>query len=474
MKLKALLKDVEVLSDYQPDREVRKIAVVSGEATEDSLFIAVKGERFDGEKYLAEAKSKNAVTVGEENADVLVGDAVLARNTIWRNFYNEPDRELDIIGVTGTNGKTTVTYLTRHIFEQTGIKTGVIGTVANVTGKENDPSVQTTPSPNELYRLFDKMKGNGLKNVCMEVSSHSLVQRRCSQLDFKAVAITNLTEDHLDYHGSMENYLNAKLLIVNQTRSLAVNLDDVSKNAFLEKARKKGIKVITYAINDKKADISAKKLELHKNKTVFSVLYDKKEIKTEINIPGEFSVYNALAAISLAVLCGVPFEEAATSIKSASGIKGRMESFQTKNGVTAIIDYAHTPDGLEKVLITLKKLKSGGRIITVFGCGGDREKEKRPKMGKIAAKYSDLVIITSDNPRSEEPHAIIEEIAKGSSAFKTPQLIIEDRRAAIKTAMQNAKRGDIVLLAGKGHENYQILKDKTVNFDEAEILKAYI
>lgn len=474
MKLYSLLKDVEVLSEVIPDREVVKIAAVSGEATEDSLFIAVKGEKFNGTEYLDEAKSKGAVTLGEENADIIVKDAALARGAIWRNFYGLPDKDLNIVGVTGTNGKTTVTYLTRHIFEKTGIKTGVIGTVANLTGDGSQAAVQTTPSQSELFRLFSKMKNNGLKNVCMEVSSHSLSQKRVHGITFLASAITNLTEDHLDYHGNMESYLKAKLKIVEQSRAVAVNLDDKSAPHFIEKASKLSVPVLTYAISCKDADITAKKLKQSRNKTEFTLCYGKDEIVTEINIPGDFSVYNALTAVSLAVLSGVSFADAAESLKSASGIKGRMESFKTKNGVTAIIDYAHTPDGLEKVLKTLKKLKGNGRIITVFGCGGDREKEKRPKMGKIAARYSDLVIITSDNPRSEDPHAIIEDIAKGSALYKTPQLIIEDRRAAIKTAMQNAKSGDIVLLAGKGHENYQILKDKTVNFDESEILKAYI
>ncbi|MBQ2945769.1 MAG: UDP-N-acetylmuramoyl-L-alanyl-D-glutamate--2,6-diaminopimelate ligase [Clostridia bacterium] len=474
MKLKTLLKDVEVLSQYDGDREVSKISVLSNEADESSLFIAVKGEKSNGESLISEAKQKGAVTLGESGADITVKDAKEARALIWRNFYKRPDEKLSVFGVTGTNGKTTVTYLTRHIFEYAGNKTGVIGTVANVIGTESAAAIQTTPAPNELYRLFSKMVSNKLSRVCMEVSSHSLEQKRIHGVTFTASAFTNLTGDHLDYHGNMESYLEAKLKIIERSKSIAINADDAYAKAFSERAACNSIPVLCYGINSKTADLTAKSLNLTKEKSEFTLCYNGEKIRTYISVPGKFSVYNALCAVALSMLGGISIADAAEALKTSGGIKGRMERVKAKNGATAVIDYAHTPDGLKNVLITLNGIKENGRLITVFGCGGDRDKSKRSVMGEIAAKYSDLVIITSDNPRSEDPHAIIRDITVGSSRYKTPQLIIEDRRAAIKTAMQNAKNGDIVLLAGKGHENYQILKDRTVSFDEYEILKAYI
>ncbi len=473
MKLSMLLKDVEVLSAYNGDREVIKIAEKSNEATPNSLFIFTESGK---PEYLSEARKNGALIISEkaDGADITVENAVTARNIIWRNFYNSPNEKLSLFGVTGTNGKTTVTYLTRHIFENAGKKTGVIGTVCNITGDENSPSLQTTPGASELYRLFSKMNSNRLTEVCMEVSSHSLEQGRVDGLKFKAGAFTNLTRDHLDYHKTMKSYLESKLKFVSMCEGFAVNADDPNASFFIEEANKHNVKVLTYSLVSPFADLTAEKLFLTKEKTSFVVKLGEDEAKTEINIPGRFSVYNALTAISLAILAGIPLKDAAKHIASAEGIKGRMEKIKAKNGATVIIDYAHTPDGLEKVLLTLKDIKGKGKLITVFGCGGDRDSTKRPIMGKIAATYSDMVIVTSDNPRSENPYDIIGDIIKGSVGMKTPHLIIEDRKTAIKTAMSNAKQNDIVLLAGKGHETYQILKDKTINFDERDIIKAYI
>ncbi|MBQ3824442.1 MAG: UDP-N-acetylmuramoyl-L-alanyl-D-glutamate--2,6-diaminopimelate ligase [Clostridia bacterium] len=477
MKLSALLKDVEVLSRFDGDREVEKVVASSKDAGEKTLFISLDVLSNKDGRYTREAREKGSLIVADgdtEDGDIAVKDAAAARSIIWRNYYDDPASSLRIHGVTGTNGKTTVTFLLRHILEKCGRRAGIIGTVANMTGDDAVASARTTPPPDELYGLLDKMRKNRLSDVCMEVSSHSLVQKRVSAVNFQSGAVTNLTRDHLDYHGNMDNYLAAKLLLVPLCENFAYNADDAYADAFKEASKVCKGKSLSYGISSQNCDIRAKNLRQSREKTAFTLCYDGRERETEINIPGRFSVYNALTAVSLAVLSGVPFDKASEHIATAGGIKGRMERIETKDGVTVVIDYAHTPDGLEKVLVALRDVKGRGKLITVFGCGGDRDKTKRPIMGEIAARLSDLVVITSDNPRTEDPYAIIDEIASGAAFSRAPILIIEDRRTAIKTALSNASKGDIVLLAGKGHETYQILKDRVVDFDEREILKEYI
>ncbi len=469
MKLSQLLQGIEILSDYN-DVEVTDVTQDSRTVTNGSLFVCVKGNTFDGHSVAAEMIEKGAVAVIcekdlEIENQVIVKDSRAVFSPICANFYGNPADKLKLIGLTGTNGKTTTTFLIKQILENMGKKVGLIGTVQNMVGSEIYPAKFTTPDPHELQKLFSLMVKAGCEYCVMEVSSQALAQGRVNGIHFLVGAFTNLTQDHLDYHKTWENYFNAKRILFENCDIAVTNADD--KNG-LKIVDGLPCKTITYAVNTNNADYVAKNVRFLPNGVEYELVCDNIG-RVHCSIPGRFSVYNSLCAASVALALGVGFVDVLNSVPKCNGVKGRIEVVPTNKDFTIIIDYAHSPDGLENIILSLKEIAKG-RVVTVFGCGGDRDKTKRPLMGKIAAELSDFCVVTSDNPRSENPSAIIEDILEGMKNASTPYEVVENRKEAIRYAIEHAKKDDIILLAGKGHETYQILPTGTIHFDEREVV----
>ena len=370
-----------------------------------------------------------------------------------------------ITAITGTNGKTTTTFLIKQILENVGKKVGLIGTVQNMVGSEVYPAHYTTPDPHELQSLFRKMVDANCEYCVMEVSSQALAQGRVKGIHFLIGAFTNLTQDHLDYHKTWENYFNAKRILFENCDIAVTNVDDKNGLKIVENLP---CKVVTYAVDNINSDYTAKNVSFSSNGVKYELVGDKIG-RVVCPIPGRFSVYNSLCAATVALALGVDFEDTLIAIGKSNGVKGRIEVVPTNTDYTVIIDYAHSPDGLENIISSLKEIAKG-RVVTLFGCGGDRDKTKRPKMGKIAADLSDFCVVTSDNPRSENPSEIIKDILEGMKDSKTPYVVVENRKEAITWALHNAQKDDIILLAGKGHETYQILPTGTIHFDEREVV----
>lgn len=382
------------------------------------------------------------------------------------NWFNNPAKKLKVIGVTGTNGKTSVSYMIKQILEECGKKVGLIGTIQNVIADEVLPSKNTTPSSYELNSMFALMLKAGCEYCVMEVSSHALDQNRVYGIDFEVAIFTNLTQDHLDYHITMENYMNAKKKLFLNAKTAILNMDDSYYSAFNDGLT---CKSVTYSAISDEADYTAKDIRLRPDGTEYLLSGIGKLQRIKTMIGGKFTPYNTMAAAAAALELGIDLETVALAISKMTGVKGRAEVVPTNRDFTVIIDYAHTPDGLENILKSFSEYEKN-RLICVFGCGGDRDKTKRPKMGAVAAEYADYVIVTSDNPRTEEPMAIIEDILVGLNETKTPYTVIENRIEAINRAIQMADKDDIIVLAGKGHETYQILKTGTIHLDEREIV----
>ena len=475
MRLAELLVGIEKKQIIGSDRlNVTGIAYNSREVKPGNVFVCIKGFQTDGHKYAEDAIERGAAAIIAEHDMSRFGvTCVICENTryalasISAEFYNHPEKRFKLIGVTGTNGKTTTTYLIKSVLESLGKRVGLVGTNQNMIGAEVIPSQRTTPESLELMQLFDKMAEKGAEYVVIEVSSHSLVLDRVTACRFDVGAFTNITQDHLDFHETMEKYLEAKGILYHISKAGAVNRDDKGSDYLLNTSRCESM--ITYGI-EADCDMKASNVKLSEKEVRFNVSYNNKEYDVELGIPGKFSVYNALTALSSLVSVGISMEEAVNGLKSACGVKGRIEVVETGKDFSVIIDYAHTPDGLYNVITTIRGFCKG-RIITVFGCGGDRDATKRPKMGKIAATLSDYCVVTSDNPRSEDPNKIIEQILDGVKDCDCEYTAIVNRFEAIEFALDYAKPNDIVLLAGKGHETYQVLADRTINFDEREIVK---
>lgn len=468
MKLSQILKGIKVLNDYT-DIEVLDVTQDSRLVKEGSLFVCIKGAAFDGHSVAGEMLSKGACAVVVEK-DMGLDNQVIVEDTrgifsyICANFFSNPAEKLKLIGLTGTNGKTTTTFLIKQILENVGKKVGLIGTVQNMIGDEAYPAKYTTPDPYELQKLFAQMVEAGCDYCVMEVSSQALAQGRVNGVRFAVGAFTNLTQDHLDYHKTWENYFNAKRLLFENCDIAVTNADDENGLKIIE-----GLnfdKVVTYAVNRNDATYVAKNVTFKSNGVEYELVGDMIG-RCSCPIPGRFSVYNSLCAASCALALGISFEQVLMAISKSKGVKGRIEVVPCDRDFTIIIDYAHSPDGLENIISSLKEIAKG-RVVTLFGCGGDRDKTKRPKMGKIAAELSDYCIVTSDNPRSENPSAIIQDILEGMKGVKTPYTVVENRKEAIAYAIEHAKKDDIILLAGKGHETYQILPTGTIHFDERE------
>ncbi len=479
MKVKNLLCNIEYkLLQGSVDTEFKKVEYDSRKVSENDAFLCITGFKTDGHKYALNAvKSGASVIFCEKEIEGIDENVTVIKfeNTrkalahIAAEFYGRPSERMNVVGVTGTNGKTTTTFLIKSVLDKIGHKTGIIGTIENRIGDEVIPTERTTPESLELQELFKRMADEGCKDVVMEVSSHALDLHRVDEIRYNIGIFTNLTQDHLDYHITMENYKIAKSLLFERCLSSVINIDDEAGDFMVSKSKGR---VITFAI-DKKADLQAENIHISADGVKFTLDYEGEEYPVSLNTPGKFSIYNALGAIGACILMGIDMNTIIEGLSKNKGVSGRFQTVRSKRGFNAIVDYAHTPDGLENILKTAKEFVKG-RIITVFGCGGDRDRTKRPIMGEIAGIYSDYCVITSDNPRTEDPARILDDVEPGTKKSGCEYIKIVDRREAINYAVKMAKEGDVVVVAGKGHENYQIFADKTIHFDDVEeVRKAF-
>jgi len=477
MKLRDLLEKVDIISvDADLEAEVLGVSYDSRTVNAGELFVAIKGFERDGHLYIKDAVKKDAACIiCEEHPDagtpyVLVADSRKALAAVSAAWFSYPAEKLKVIGVTGTNGKTTVTTLLKRVIEQcSGGKAGLIGTNGNMIGAREIKTALTTPESYEIQALLANMVREGCGYAVMEVSSHALQLNRVHAMEFEVGVFTNLSLEHLDFHASMEEYAQVKSLLFSMSRKSAINIDDEAAPVMMEKACGT---VFTFAVKNDAADLVGKSIKLLRDRVDFCALIIGSINRIELRIPGMFSVYNALAVISASLLLGFDIEDVSAALYDCESVKGRAEVVPTDSDFTVIIDYAHTSDALEGIIKTARGFAQG-RVVTLFGCGGDRDRKKRPLMGAAAAEHSDFVVFTSDNPRTEEPGAIIEEILTGVGNTKTPYRVIENRREAIFWALENAEPGDVLILAGKGHETYQIIGKEKRRLDEREVIAEY-
>ena len=455
------------------DLTVTGLSLDSRTAAPGDLFFAVPGAKEDGAAYIAEAMARGAVCAVCERppenggACVLVPDVHEALALCAAVWYGTPAGKLSVIGVTGTNGKTTTTYLIKQLLEKAcSAKVGLIGTNQNLIGEEVLPADRTTPDALTVQRLLACMVDAGCTYAVMEVSSHALIQKRVAGIRFRVGVFTNLTQDHLDYHGTMEAYCDAKSLLFDQCDAACVNGDDPWTERLL--SRFTGERM-TFG-QDFTDDLVGWRARYENDCVRFDACTDLDHEETKIGIPGGFSLYNALAALSAVQALGVPLHDAARSLTECTGVKGRCEVVPLPAPYTVIIDYAHTPDGLKNILSTVCGF-ADGRVIALFGCGGDRDKTKRPRMGRIAAALADYLVLTSDNPRTEDPYAILRDVLPAILESRTPFAVVENRREAIGLAMREARAGDVIVLCGKGHETYQEIGTIKYHLDEREVVR---
>jgi UDP-N-acetylmuramoyl-L-alanyl-D-glutamate--2,6-diaminopimelate ligase len=470
MKLAQLLCGIKYKGNL-PDIEITGITADSRKAGPGVAFACLKGEKSDGHDFAAAAASAGCSAViaqretGAGAPHIIVEDSHEAYALACANFFGNPASKMKIIGVTGTCGKTTTTTIIKHILEHCGHRTGLIGTISNISGDRELPAHFTTPEPLELQRILRQMADDGCEYCVMEVSSLALVQKRVAGLKFIAGVFTNLTQDHLDYHRTMENYLKAKQMLFEVSVIGIINADDPYAATVIKEAP---CRTVTYGVRDTGADFVAGGIE-YKPDGISYTLSGAASGRLCACLPGGFSVYNTLASVACAVSVGIDAADAIDAVATFGGVKGRIEVVPTGRDFSIIIDFAHTPDSLEKILRTVRGFAKG-RVVALFGCGGDRDKGKRPKMGRIAAENADFLIITSDNPRSENADDIIKDILAGLEGVSTPYVVVTNRREAIKYAVAHARRGDVIVLAGKGHEDYQILPTGRIHFDEHDIV----
>ena len=478
MKLKELLSGMDDARFFaDPEMEITSVTYDSRKVTPGCLFVAITGFATDGNLYIPMAMDKGAVAVvtakkpALDVPHVLVDNDRLALAMIGANFYGHPGKSMKMIGVTGTNGKTSSTLLLKHVLETVqGAKVGLMGTMENMIGDTRIPAERTTPESLDLQALLAQMRDAGCTHVIMEVSSHAICLERVGGLQYDVAAFTNLTEDHLDFHETMENYCDAKAMLFSRCNKAVGNMDDAWYDRMF---RSCNCNVIATSAK-KEADLYAKNIQLLADGICFGAVYGGKQVEVRLPIPGKFTVYNALSVLGMALQLDIGLEDGAKALATASGVKGRVEVVPTPGKpYTVLIDYAHTPDGLENVLSSVKGFCTG-RLIAVFGCGGDRDPIKRPIMGKIGTDIADIAVITSDNPRTEEPMAIIADIVKGIDSDKENYKVIENRPKAIAYAMDIAQKNDIIVLAGKGHETYQEICGVKHHLDEREVVADYL
>ncbi len=477
MKLGDLLAGV-ALEECHADleTEITGVSYDSRKTAAGDLFAAMTGYAADGHDFIPAAAEKGAVCVLCERAPeidipwVRVASARRALALLSANWFSHPAEEMVMIGVTGTNGKTTTTYLLKNILEEAaGATVGLIGTNQNMIGSRVIETERTTPESFELQKLFREMKDSGCTHVVMEVSSHALFLNRVYGIPFEVGIFTNLTQDHLDFHETMENYCDAKALLFRMCRTGVVNGDDPWKARLTKDAT---CRMLTYAENAQ-ADLMAKHVSLSAMGVAFDAVTAEESVPISVGIPGGFMVYNTLDVLGAALALGIPLQKSAAVLAHSAHVKGRVEVVPTDTDYTMLIDYAHTPDAVENVLRSVRGFAKG-RVIALFGCGGDRDRTKRPKMGAIAAELSDLVIVTSDNPRTENPKCIIQDILAGMYCSQTPHIVVENRVEAICYAMDHAQKDDVIVLMGKGHETYQIIGTEKHHLDEREIIAEHL
>ncbi len=470
MKLLKVLESIPT-TGFSEDVEITALCRDSRKITEGCLFVCIAGTKIDSHQFATEALEKGAAAVVCErdlglSRQILVSDGRAAWAQLCANWFDRPSQKLCMIGITGTNGKTSTSYLLKGILERAGYTVGLVGTIQNMIGDRVVQTGQTTPDPYELQQLFAAMVDAGCRYAVMEVSSHALDQERVTGCRFAAGVFTNLTQDHLDYHGTMEQYAAAKKRLFAISDTAILNVDDPWYRTMSDALP---CPAVTYSAASADADYTAHNLRQRPDGVDFELVTTGLIGRVKLKTPGRFSAYNALAAAACALTLGIAFDEVVSALCDAAIIKGRAEVVPTGRDFTVVIDYAHTPDGLKNICETLNACKAG-RLVTVFGCGGDRDRTKRPKMAAVAAALSDFVVVTSDNPRTEDPHAIIEDVVAGLSGTSVPYKVVDDRIQAIHWAIQNAKAGDTILLAGKGHETYQILNSGTIHLDEREVV----
>ena len=474
MKLRELIKNLSIIEmNAEAELEISGVSYDSRKTEKGDMFVAIRGFEADGHKFIPKAVENGAaVILCEEKPScdipyVLVSDSRYGLAIVSRDFFGDPASEMTMIGITGTSGKTSSSYLIKHMLEsKLDAKVGLIGTNGNMIGDEFLHTEHTTPESYELHKLFRHMADSGCTHVVMEVSSHSLTLERVAGIHFDVALYTNLSQDHLDFHGTMEEYAAAKRKLFSMCSLGCFNLDDAWADFMRDGA---SCRTMTFSTEKNEADLVAKDIRLTADGVRFASVSGDEISITKLGIPGMFSVYNALGTMSVGLALGLSLADCSDAMSSAKGVKGRLEIVPTGRDFSVVIDYSHKPDALEKVLKTLKPV-TRGRLIALFGCGGDRDKLKRPIMGRIAADNADLVVVTSDNPRTEDPDEIIREIVAGMKDKRTPTKVICDRREAIAWAIDNAAPGDVLLLAGKGHEDYQVVGHEKHHMDEREIV----
>jgi UDP-N-acetylmuramoyl-L-alanyl-D-glutamate--2,6-diaminopimelate ligase len=493
MKLSRLINDVPVVQVFGPhDVEVSGITTDSRNVQDRTLFIATVGEHADSHRFVQSAIEQGASCVVVQRrqfeaglADVLspayaahnatavvvVEDTRIACAIISDRYYGSPSKKMKLVGITGTNGKTTTAFLVKSILEEAGEQVGLIGTIEYQIGRQVIPASFTTPPPDVLHKLFADMFAAGCTSVVMEVSSHALALNRVYGVSFDVTLFTNLTQDHLDFHKTPEAYRDAKaLLFSGHTKKFGIlNADDPAWKYFGDIL---GRKKRTFGM-EKKATFHMKDVIISDKETMLLVENHDATVRLSSKLLGRFNASNLAGAYAVGKMLGIESDVIVHGLKKVRSIRGRLERIRSQDRVTAIVDYAHTPDALTKAIETIREFKKPtNRLITVFGCGGDRDQGKRPLMGRIVSSMSDITIVTSDNPRSEKPEKIINEILKG--VVKTGNVIVKpDRKAAIHHALKMARPGDLVLIAGKGHENYQLVEGKSKHFDDGEVIRGY-
>ncbi|MDD3169715.1 MAG: UDP-N-acetylmuramoyl-L-alanyl-D-glutamate--2,6-diaminopimelate ligase [Eubacteriales bacterium] len=483
MKLENLLSRTEIPYPADlSDLEVTGLTYHSKLVKKGYVFVCIKGFQTDGHIYALDAAFHGAsVVVCEEEIDLKtvpvlrVEDSRRALSKMAANFYENKEVPFHLYGVTGTNGKTTVAYMLKSMIEAGGSQCGMIGTISHHVGDREYEAQNTTPESCDLQRMFWEMKEQGILHCVMEVSSHALALGKVGDIEFESALFTNLTSDHMDFHKDAEDYFAAKKKLFDLVKGAAiVNLDDEYGKRLYGQLKKEGKEAYGYSLRDKKADYYAEILETTEKGSLIQVTEATRRSELlKLNTPGIFTIYNGLAAVGCARAAGYSFLTVRKGLEALKGVPGRFELVENSKGVIAIVDYAHTPDGLEKVLKTATDFKKG-RLICIFGCGGDRDRSKRSQMGAAAGKYSDYCIITSDNPRTEKQETITADIEAGIYETGCNYEIIENRYEAIKKAVSIYKKGDIIMIAGKGHETYQIIGTKRLHFDDREAVKKII
>ncbi len=477
MKLTKLLEGVTLTQNAAArDVQITSVSYDTRTLQPGALFVALTGYKTDGHRYIKQALEKGAAAVLCQTPPREDGPWLVCSNTraalaiVSANWFAHPAEQLKLIAVTGTNGKTTTTYLMKQVLERcAAARVGLIGTNCNMIAQESLPTGRTTPESFEIQQLLRRMADAGCTHVVMEVSSHALVLHRVDGLRFAGGIFTNLTRDHLDFHKDMQSYRDAKGRLFAQTDLAVLNLDDPAGRYFHETV---SCAQMTYSENKDQADLTAKNIRLFPQRVEFEAVTLDGIGRVRLPIPGGFSIYNALGVVACAVGLGLPLRDVTAALADAKGVKGRVEVVEVPAAYTVLIDYAHTPDALENILTTVRPLAEN-RVICLFGCGGDRDKSKRGVMGAIAAELADLVVVTSDNPRTEPPEQIIADILAGMEGTHTPYVVQPDRRAAIRYALEQGRPGDVILLAGKGHETYQEINAVQYPLDERKEIRDF-